>query len=247
MRSFGSYLALVFVLFAVFGAVFFHARIFDFLSRARLLARSFSDQSFRYEKTLQLEVERDLLRNEVAIFKNRALSKDDVLSGSQYTSAPLYSLYPYQDKSLLVIEFGSSDGARLGSPVFAFPRVLLGEISSVRDTQSEVKTIFDTRWVSSVVIEPDPKRPLTERREEEPARGVLKGGLSPHVELVPKYAFVEEGDLVINTSPKFPYGTILGIVEKAELGGENFWSRIVVRPFFELDDIYRVFVLASFP
>ncbi|MEK7542835.1 MAG: rod shape-determining protein MreC [Patescibacteria group bacterium] len=152
----------------------------------------------------------------------------------RYFEADLYSKYPFNDKEILVIDAGSDDGMKVGMPVFLRENILIGRISSIKKTQSEVETIFNSSWRSSVFI------------GSRKIKAVLRGGKSPILELVPKNAVLEKGDSVANSSPNFPLGAYIGTVLNIYNDGSDLWFTADVDTGYSIQDARSVFVIADF-
>lgn len=120
-------------------------------------------------------------------------------------------------------------------PVLASEGVVLGKIVTVKNTQSVVQTIFDGGWASSVVV------------GSEGAKGVLRGGSSPKLELVSRDSDIREGDTAFSASDDLPLGKLVGVVEKVERGQGNFWSDVSVRSLFNFEELRTVLVVTDFP
>lgn len=237
MRSFRKLLGLVFFVL-VFGAfVFFYRDVIQVFFDFRFFTNSFLDRAFNYQAYKRIELENKILREE--ILRLRQISKN---SGENQQATKkevdVFSNYPFNDKDLIVINFGSRDGAKIGMPVFTGDNednVLVGKIVALKNTQSEVRTVYDPSWVSGVVV------------GGERARAVLKGGEPPRLELVPQEVVIKVGDLVFNTSPEFPLGAVVASVEEVKQGTGRFWSRIIVKPLFFRENLTKLFALNDFP
>jgi len=226
MRSFRSYLGLgvVAVLFLVF--VVFARSGMDVLQDIRAGSRG--------ARLRTLELENALLRDEAVRLRVGA-SAPRMVRDLPYVVVDVYAQYPFHDTRTLVIDFGSDDGAEEGMPVLGSGDVLVGKIVSVRRHQSEVITVYDPRWATSVQV------------GYEEVRAVLRGGFRPRLELVPKGAVIAINDVVINTLTDLPYGTLLGTVRSVEAGDDDLLPEAYVRPAFRLDEVREVLVITEFP
>ncbi len=225
MRSFGIYI--------VFGAALLGFALFIFFYRgiARIIFTGFGSGSDRAEALLAENalLKEDIFRLESGSRPSAALPQEEIVR------AGVYSRYPFFDKETLIIDFGSEAGATSGMPVIGGERFLLGEIISVSRNQSEVRTIFDPRWVGSVFIRLSSSPGVT-------ARGVLKGGATPRVELISSEYPLLEGDVVVNASEKFPFAIPIGVLLKPKRGEGGFWEEAPVRPIVRIRDTYFVSV-----
>ena len=247
MRSLGAYIGVLVFFIALFVFVIFYRGTIRGFFATRGFLKSFFSAPFYYARVEDLEIENVVLKEMVFLLAQESdVQLDDSLEVSfgandgGYRRVGVYSRYPYQDKRSLAIDFGERDGAKVGMPVLAHPRVLLGEIVSVSRAQSEVRTMFDTSWVSSVSLR-------SAVGLGQATQGVLKGGMSPQVELVSSDFSILEGDVVVNSSEEFPLGVVVGVVESAEKGSGNFWSRVLLRPIVRIEELRDVLVPIDFP
>ncbi|MEK7479414.1 MAG: rod shape-determining protein MreC [Patescibacteria group bacterium] len=238
MKSFGIYITFFLLCVAFFLFIFFYRGIATGVFRgSRFLSGAFS--SGDASRLLELEKENALLKEENFRLGSRSPSPLS-FRGGEVIWAGVYSRYPFSDKETLVVDFGAREGATSGMPVLAGDNVLIGEIVSVQNAQSEVRTMFDARWVGSVFIRLSSSPGVT-------ARGVLKGGSAPRVELVGSEFPLRKGDVVVNASEKFPLGLPLGVLETLKKGEGGFWEEVTLRPIFRSRDLSTVSVLRDFP
>ncbi|MDP3725001.1 MAG: rod shape-determining protein MreC [Nanoarchaeota archaeon] len=239
MRSFGIYIVFCFLLLAFFLFVFFY----------RGIARGvFSGSDFFSDiissrgdalRVRALQAENARLKEEVFRLESTSRAKTPP-DEKEVFLAGVYSRYPFLDKQSIIIDFGSREGALPGMPVLAGESFLIGEIVSTSKKQSEVRTIFDARWVGSVFVRLSSSPGVT-------ARGVLKGGAVPRVELISSEFPLREGDVVVNASEKFPFALPIGVLLEPKKGGGGFWEDVPMRPIVGIRDTYNVSVLRNFP
>jgi cell shape-determining protein MreC len=154
----------------------------------------------------------------------------------QYLKADVYSEYPFSDKSVFIIDKGLADGVTSDTPVVSSPGFIIGKIIAVKRTESEVQTIFDPSWKSSVSVRVGGPKAL------------FTGGATPGLDFIPKDALVSGGDLVVNLSPEYPIGFVLGQVKDFKAGTENgVWSKATVDPVVHLNDVNTVYLVQNFP
>lgn len=225
--------------FLVLGFVFalffiFFKEVVVTVSGARSFFYSFFDRAFSYEELRRLEFENKILKEEMERLR-RLKGEEQPALKKERRRAAVYSSYPFNDKNVFVIDFGSAEGARVGMPVVLGENVLVGRIVKVSNFESLVRTIFDSGWVSGASIG------LGE------VRAALKGGLPPRLELVTRESEIKTGDLVYNTSPEFPLNMVVAVVDSAKQGSGKFWSEISVKPPFSRDSLRTVNVLVNFP
>lgn len=225
----------IFSFIAIFAAFFFFAARSDkgsgFFDPARAFFRSLSDAYASREEIIALRLENQSLSRELAVLMEKSEKAPDY----HYKTAAVYSRYPSNDRSSIVISIGTEDGVVPGMPVMVRDGVLFGKIRSVARTQSEVETIFSPRWKSSVRI------------GATNAKAVLQGGAVPSITLISKEESVREGESVVNISPEFPLYASLGKIESLESSPNDVWQHGMLEISYELQDISSVFVLLDFP
>lgn len=194
--------------------------------------QSFSDRSFDYQKMRGLEAENIFLRSIVERIEQSSDSVE-ITTNLKHKIAPVYSNYPFNDKKRIIIGFGEKEGAKVKMPVFGSENTLIGKITSVKNHQSEVITIFDEKWISSVAVND--------------VNAILEGGLPPRLELVPTNAVISPGDLVKNSSPDFPINVIVGKIKETSQNEGNLWSIIEVDSIFNINSLRRVIIKTDFP
>ena len=219
------------IIVALFG--FFHSS----LSLPFIYARSFFQKEIsgsESETLRRLEAENISLRSEI-----NALKDGDVQGVLQaryhYFEASLYSRFPFNNRGIVVINKGSIDGVGLDMPVLSQDNIIFGRIKSVKRTQSEVVTIFDSLWKNSVFLGEDSKK------------AVLIGGASPFIDLIPKDASASSGIAVFNSSEDFPYGLPLGEIGELSLSKEASYLRADLLSPYNLETLGRVRVIKDFP
>ncbi|KKU15709.1 MAG: hypothetical protein UX22_C0004G0030 [Candidatus Jorgensenbacteria bacterium GW2011_GWA2_45_9] len=147
----------------------------------------------------------------------------------------VYSRYPSNDRSVFTIAAGGDDGMETGAPVITKDGMLIGKISDVRRTQSDVLTIFSPNWRSSAGI------------GASRVRAVLQGGGTPKLDLIPKEGKISEQDVVFNLSPEYPLDAYIGNIKTVYMSGDGVWQNAELRTPYELQDVDFVFVLVDFP
>lgn len=239
MRSFGIYIIFGVLILGFFLFVFFYRGIAQgFLEGSLFVSDIFSFRASALRAD-ELQAENALLKEEIFRLESGSRVSSSFFQG-EVLHAGVYSRYPFFDKETLIIDFGSKEGATSGMPVLGGERFLLGEIVSVSKTQSEVRTIFDVRWVTSVFVRLSSLPGVT-------VRGVLKGGATPRVELVSSEFPLRAGDVVVNASEKFPFAIPIGVLLKPKKGEGGFWEEVPLRPIVRIRDTYFVSVLRNFP
>lgn len=214
----------VFILFLLY-----RSSVANVLWEVRGIAEGLWGAAYNYRAFNDLKLENESLKSEL-LKKNPIGAQTD-----KYLDAQVYSHYPFNDKNALIIDKGSLDGVKTGMPVLAARGVLLGRITAVKERVSEVMTIFDPAWKSSVVV--------GERR----TKAVLQGANNPRLELIPKDAVLKEGDAITNISPEYPIALRIGAVGAARLDEKKVWQIADVEVAFGIEDVDSVLVVTNFP
>ncbi len=205
-----------------------------FFANMRVALVGSTDPSFDYRSFEKLHLEYEALA--VRCATSTFVSDASVVSGKyRVKEVKVFSLYPFNDYASISINAGSADGLKEGMPVLAAPEVLLGKIKTVSRTKSEVETIFDPSWKSTVSVGAGR------------VKAVLVGGATPYVDLLPKNASTTAGDAVLNLAPEFPMDLLLGNASDFREGSNALWLRATVDPLFKFEDIDRVLVVTNFP
>lgn len=220
--------------FLVLGFLFvfliFQNNAVHFFDSARLFLSSISEASSLNSRITELTLENESLKKKLEITK-RDLSD----SRFHYKIAQVYSRYPSNDRSTIIINIGAEDGVLPGMPVMIREGILFGKVHSVSRTQSNVETIFSPRWKSSVGI--------GERR----IKAALRGANVPVAGLISKEDVVEKGDSVVNLSPEFPLYASLGSILSVSSPSNDVWRNAEVNVIYDFREIDSVQVITNFP
>lgn len=144
----------------------------------------------------------------------------------------VFSAYPFNSKNELTIAAGKRDGVEPKMAVLV-GGLLLGKVTSVYENMSIVQTIFDQDFESSV------------RVGEKAANALLRGGLSPRVELIPNDAGVVAGSGVYSTNSDFPYGLPIGEIKNFKKKEGDVLSNATLAIPYDQNDIRVVSVVLS--
>lgn len=199
----------------------------------RPLFREIIAPSFSYEELERLRIENQGLA--IEILKLRSTEKS--APPGKFLEARVYSLYPSNERNFFILDKGANNGIALGMPVFADStgNLLLGKISSVRRFESEVQTLFDVAWKSSVAV------------GEKKVKALYVGGNSPHLELISHDAELKEGDRIMNINPDFPLDVVLGTVGEVKENSNALWREATIVGAWTPEDVTRVYILTNFP
>lgn len=228
-------LALVLVLGAAF---FWRAAIGRFFAGLGRAAAGGTDQNFSYANYAELKIENAGLKAEIQglLAKKNATSSPAFGNGRyRFVAAETYSDYPWNDHSALTIAAGTDEGLKPGMPVMAGDGVLLGKVTKVTGTQSEVETIFDPAWKSSVAIGAGRVTAL------------LVGGPSPSLNLVPRSASINAGDTVLSVDPALPLNLLVGEITDVRSSPASLWTEADIALPWNPSALTGVYVITNFP
>lgn len=187
------------------------------------------DKQYTYRGYRNILLENESLKSQVALMKWGKISSDTT------RIARVYSHYPFNDKNRILIDVGENDGIKEGMPVLAKEGILLGKIIHVTKRVSEVQTLFDPLWKSSVVI------------GEGRTKAMLQGANNPRLELVPKEAVITPGEKISNVSPEFPMGLHVGDIRTIKEDEKKVWQIAEISVPYSIEDIDTVSVVINFP
>lgn len=174
------------------------------------------------------------LENEVLKFQLGQLTQGAVVAGEEnLLMAALYSSYPFNDQARLIINLGFNGGLDVGMPVLAAKGVLLGRVTEVKKNLSEVQTIFDPIWRSSVGI------------GNAKIKALLVGGNIPRLTLIAKETMPAAGEDVLNFSPEYPYGLFLGRILEVDYNSAEPWASASLETFYNLNALDQVLVVTD--
>lgn len=179
-----------------------------------------------------LLLENESLKTELA--KARVMKSESSRSTDNMLQVSVYSNYPFNLKSQLLVSGGANDGVKSDQPVFVSSAssnpVLIGKIAEVFENSSLVQTIFDSNFQISVKVGPTGVSSL------------LKGGNSPRLTLMPKDAKVNEGDAAYSSEQDYPFGMPLGLVKNISLSADQFFEEADLETAYNPNDFQTVFI-----
>lgn len=231
MRIVGVLWKVVLVVLILFAA-------YKFRYLAHPVSNALGDLFSRLNDDASMELELSKKSKEVGQLRSQLASLQGLLGYKPETDlviARLFSHYPLNDKRTLVIDKGSDHGLRIGMSVSTGEGLVIGVIRTVKSSQSEIMTIFDPDWKSSVSI------------GSGRIKGVLRGGSAPIIDLLPLDADVMVGDDVLNVSPDLPMNAYLGRVHSAVSSDASTWQSFKLSPAVPLGDIEVVLINTKFP
>ncbi len=167
-----------------------------------------------------------------------ALKKELPSYKGDFIQASVYSNYPFNFKSELLVNRGKKDGVKVGQPVVVFSvsskPVLIGMVEKVFESDSLVKTVFDSRFQLSV------------RAGVAGINSLLKGGSNPKLTLIPKDSKIENGDVVYSVDSNYPFGLTVGIIRNFQLSSDQFFGEADLETGYNQNDIRIVSIDISY-
>lgn len=159
--------------------------------------------------------------------------KSGILKRAQTSSmaAKVYSLYPFINRSEMLIGSGYDDGVRVGNVVVS-GNYMIGVVKSAYKGTSVVQTIFDSSF----------KIPV--RVGEKEVDALYLGGLDPRLDLIDDKQEINQGDLIISASKEIPYGLGIGKISAVKGG---IVKKAGVEPLFEIKKLRDVSIFAYEP
>jgi rod shape-determining protein MreC len=171
-------------------------------------------------KNHNLELEAQLL--------NLKIGNEDKEERKQLT-AKVYSLYPFANRSEIVINKGLNAGIKEGMAVVIENKVMVGKVKTVYGTSSVVQTIFDK----------NSKMPV--RIGETETDAFYDGGLTAKLSLIDSKSLIKEEDLVLAADKDLPYGLVLGRIMNITDASPLKEARL--QPIYELKNLRNVVVI----
>lgn len=166
------------------------------------------------------QAENDALRERVAACRAP-------LTGSPKTlRADVYASYPFNNQNVVLIALGADQGIRPRMPATLGGEVLVGQVVETFKHASAVRTIVSPDWQIPVRIGPH-KVP-----------GLLMGGPTVRVGMIPADRPVAVGDVLIAASRDLPYGLRVGTVSSVttSVAGDIFQEATVALGY----DLYNL-------
>ncbi len=205
------------------------------------------DQLARENEALRQEVE--ALRAELArradasqrlaelerLLQVKSARPQDGLLGARVLAVELGPL-----RQAVAIDRGSDDGLRQGMVVLSEGGSLVGTVSRLYADHAWVTLLTDPRSAINVSVQTG----------QGDSRGVAVGrvGQMPALEMVPREAGVEDGDLVVTSGlgGKFPPGLLVGVARSVRAHPQDVFVRAEVEPAAPLSRLRTVLVLTTF-
>lgn len=149
----------------------------------------------------------------------------------------IFSQVVARENDSLLINKGGEDGVFEGMPVITKEKVLIGKVNKVFNNFSEVMLISEEDFSFSVEVE----------TEEESVLGVSKGkgDLKLKIELLPKEALIEKGDIVSTSvlGGVFPKNLLVGEIKSIKRTDPEPFQQGEIEPYFKQVDIKTLFLI----
>ena len=171
-----------------------------------------------------LERQVSLLEKENANLKAR-LFREIILPQE---SAIVYSSYPFNNKSEIIISWGTNDGVSVGDAVTYGTNILVGQVKETTLKNSVITTIFDPGFETAVRI------------GTSAVDALMRGGNELTLEFIPGDADIEIGDRVVTASSELPYGLELGQIKEISTEGGSVFKSAILEASFEIKTLRDV-------
>ncbi len=215
-----KYLILIVILAALLAVWFYRDWIFVGLDKIKN-----PEQGLK-----KLQLQNQGLRQEVAELRNKL----ELSSHQPLLTAQVFSRYPYNDNQSLIIDLGSRNGVKASQPVLVAENYLLGKVSAVKTTTSEIKTIFSADWRSAVYVGP------------QKIEALLVGGRQPTLQLIPTDAKINLDDEVVNASPDLPLNLFIGRVTEINSSPTASLQQAKLKVDYSSNQLRRVFIVTDY-
>ncbi len=175
-----------------------------------------------------LAAENESLKAELAVLQGVAA---ELPQGSPSgTLALVYSQYPFNFKSELLVSAGADEGVAAGDAA-TFHGVLVGTVRRVFPHEALVMTVFDDGFRMAARIGKSGYDTL------------LSGGASPRAESIVKGAAVAPGDIVYSAAPGIPYGMPIAIVQATDTSPDGLFEEASLGFAYDINAIRSVVIM----
>lgn len=174
-----------------------------------------------------LLLENEKLKTEITILRDVKSQLSDSLRGG--IDAFVYSKYPFNLKSELLMNVGKNEGVDEGRAV-VFHKNLIGKIIKVSDDTSLAITVFDSRFQVAV------------RVGEKAVEALFAGGNKPKLTLIPKTAKIIAGDQIYSAGQGFSYGLPIGEVTETSVSPDQSFVEAGIKFNYDLNAVRAVSV-----
>lgn len=190
--------------------------------------------NYGYNDQNLLEKENLILKSKLVELQSLEKFKNDAQNEKNIKPAFVFSRYPFNFKSEILINLGQSSGIKINDAVVLpdndYKFLLLGRIKEIFDNFSIVQTIFDPDFKIAVKIGLK-------------TNALLEGGIEPKINLIPKEAEVLEGDLIYSVDSSLPYGLIIGQLGKIKNLNNNLFNAAQIIVPYKLNQLNIVGII----
>lgn len=206
-----------------------NSRIIQALQAPKVLLESLRSRHSIVTELSQLTLENQSLRAQLQEIKNQPT----ILQGTStlYLNARVYSTYPFNNAGTLLINAGSSHGVKEGAVVLAAPGIFLGEVVSVTESKSEVRTVFDPDWEIPVKI------------GEAKLDSLLIGGHEPRLTLISKKKPAGSGQTVLLAAGRYPYALSVGSVGELKDSERDLFQEAALKTPYQVSELNDVLII----
>ena len=197
------------------------------------------------QDTNGLAIENAALKSQLGRYATLAREVPDLPSKGNYIQAMVYSRYPTNVRSQLLINIGSREGITAGEAVIienGDPNwsesvyVLVGRVSSVFADTALVQTVFDPDFRMAVrVVHPGLKD----------YDALFVGGIYPKVVSISKSATVQAHDVISTAdaeNPLIPYGVPIAEIAGVNVSADNLFQEASLNFPYDINAIQAVMV-----
>jgi len=222
-------LLIVFVLFLSLFIFFLRENIFLFFQNLRFALLNASHKELSYQKLLEfkLNTQFNSLKNDKNCFQK--------IENFKFFNVLIYSKYPFNDFSEVTISAGLNDGIKENMPVFLGNSIIFGIVNKVNKNTSNVMTIFNPNWKSTVFL------------GENKVKGLLVGGINPEIQYIENKNIEANNDgkiFVYNSDERFPINFVLG--EAQEFEEDKVWKKAKFAPIYDFNTLRELNILVNF-
>ena len=216
-----------------------------------------------FDETFAARGENEQLQSELTEMRERALAAEAALAeneelksalefrdnggiaGYEQVTARVIGRSPTVWYSQVTLDAGSSSGVRRDDPVVTGDG-LVGRISDTTPGTSQVTMITDHRSAVSARILPDGPLGVVKPEVGDPD-DLLLDFIQEDLEVRRGQELVTAGSTASELESLFPYGVPIGEVTEAEIGEQESYQRVIVKPFADLRDFEFAQVLTRGP
>lgn len=181
---------------------------------------------FRLSQLQEVENENKVLRNEIGL-----MDKTDY----QTEASLIIGRNLSKDRKIIYLDKGSKNDLEKGDSVIVGGGVLIGKISKVYPSSSEVELILDKSNKINAEI------------QEIETKGIVQGefGTSASINMVPQTAKIEKGQTVITSGlgDVFPRGLLIGHIKDVDVTVDQLFQKASLELPVQFNDLRMVWII----